>query len=88
MQYLANSASRDAKQTRKLILRQSNCRQNVFAQDLAGMCRPPLSIVQHRINSSVIFLKINVEGVFTFKRKRHEPVAVDCDAPCVAAIAF
>ncbi len=36
----------------------------------------------------MIIFKVNVEGVFTFKGKRHAPVAADCDAPGAGAIAL
>jgi hypothetical protein len=36
----------------------------------------------------VIIFEINVEGVFTFKRKRHAPVATHCDAPGSGAISL
>jgi hypothetical protein len=34
----------------------------------------------------VIIFKVNVVGVFTFKRKRHPLVAADCNAPGASAI--
>jgi len=36
----------------------------------------------------MIIFKINVEGVFALKRKRHAPVAADCDAPGASPIAL
>jgi len=92
VQYLANSSSRDAKQSRELVLRQSRCRQNILAQNFPGMRRSSLSIVQpivrHRSNPLVVIFKVNVEGVFTFKRKRHAPVSADRNAPGARAIAL
>jgi hypothetical protein len=34
----------------------------------------------------VIIFKVNVEGIFTFKRKRDSPVPADRDAPRTGAI--
>jgi hypothetical protein len=56
VQYLAYGLSRDAKQTRKLVLRQFRCRQNIFTQNLAGMSWSSLSIVQ------IIFKVYRVES--------------------------
>jgi len=36
----------------------------------------------------MIIFKVNVEGVFPFKHKRHAPIATHRDAPSVGAIAF
>jgi len=35
----------------------------------------------------VVIFKANIEGVFTFKGKRHAPVSADGNAPSAGAIA-
>lgn len=92
VQDLANSSSRDAKQTRKLILRQSCARQDILAQYLAGMRRSSLSVVQpivrHRSNPLVIVFKVNVEGIFALKCERHTPVAANRNTSRTSPIAL
>src|SRR5262245_40555482 len=67
VQDFANSSSRDTKQLRQLVLRQSCRRQDILAQNLSWMRRSSLSIVQpiirHQLKSSVIIFKVNVEGI-------------------------
>lgn len=48
VQYFANRAARDAKQPRKLILRQTRCGQDILAQNLAGMRGSSLTLIHHR----------------------------------------
>lgn len=51
VEYFANSPSRDAKQARKLVSRQSCRRQDILAQNLARMRRSSLSVVRHQVIS-------------------------------------
>src|SRR6266481_2732633 len=100
VQYLANSSSRDAQQTRDLILRQSRCRQDILAQSLAGMRRSSLSVVSiviysvaNQLSSSTIFDQFQcVDGVNALKhaelmRKANEVVSfIPTSEPFISGI--
>jgi hypothetical protein len=49
VQDLAYSSPRYAQQLREPVPRQSRCRQNILAENLAGMRRSPLSIAQPKV---------------------------------------
>jgi hypothetical protein len=51
-------------------------------------CRISLIARREPPSKRASFFKINVGGIFTFKRERHVPVPTDCNAPNLGATAF